>query len=59
MPLTHGLAGIRAMLAGDTVRALAQLGLEAAVGVGWLSIAAVSTQRLVSRGRVDGSIEFT
>jgi len=59
MPLTHGLAGIRAMLAGDTGRALAQLCLEAAVGAGWLSIAAVSTQRLVSRGRVDGSIEFT
>jgi hypothetical protein len=37
---------------------LANAGAEALVGLGWLGLALLSFNRLVGRGRVDGSIEF-
>lgn len=59
-PVTHGLAAARAALAGlppaDVVR---QIALELAVGLGWLILAVVSFERIVSRGRLNGSFEFT
>lgn len=60
LPLTNGLAGIRTVLAGGPwSQALTSLALEVAVGVGWLLLAALSINRVVARGRVDGSLELT
>lgn len=59
MPVTHGLQGLRLALAGgDGGQILRQVGLEAAVGLGWLSLAAISFDRMAEMGRADGSIEF-
>ncbi|QQQ75635.1 ABC transporter permease [Saccharothrix sp. 6-C] len=59
LPMTHGLAAIRAFVAeapGAVV--LGQLGLELCVGGAWFAVAAVSFNRMVRRGRRDGTIEF-
>lgn len=59
LPLTNGLRAIRALLGGspaDTV--LAHAGIEALVFLGWTLVALVTFDRLVDRGRRDGSIEF-
>jgi ABC-2 type transport system permease protein len=59
LPVRHGLLGVRALLAGEpggTV--LRHAALEAAVGVGWLAVAALTFRRLAEHGRRDGSIEF-
>jgi ABC-2 type transport system permease protein len=58
LPLTHGLAAIRAILAGQPAQAVPYLGLEALVGAGWLALAVFAGQRLVARGRIDGSLEL-
>lgn len=58
LPLTHGLAGIRHVLAGDLAPAAARAGLEAAVGLAWLGVALATFGRFVRHGRRDGSLEF-
>jgi ABC-2 type transport system permease protein len=59
LPVNHGLAGLRTLLAGgpwpDVGRGLA---LELLVGLGWLVVAAVTFRRFAEHGRRDGSIEF-
>jgi ABC-2 type transport system permease protein len=58
LPLTHGLAATRALLAGEPPGAvLGSATLEAFVGAAWLVIALVSMDRMAERGRSDGSIE--
>jgi ABC-2 type transport system permease protein len=59
LPLTHGLEAIRDLLHGTGAAAiLANAGLEAAVGAGWLALAFVTFDRWAEHGRRDGSIEF-
>lgn len=59
LPVTHGLAAVRGLLAGAGAGAvLRQAALEAAVGAGWLVVAVLTFRRLAERGRHDGSIEF-
>lgn len=59
LPLTNGLLGIRAVFdaaAAGTI--LGHAALEAAVGLGWMTAALLSFNRLASRGRRDGSLDF-
>jgi ABC-2 type transport system permease protein len=59
LPLTHGLAAIRYLLAGAAAgRVLDQGGMELAIGLGWLAVAFLVFRHLAERGRRDGSIEF-
>lgn len=59
LPLTHGLSGVRGLLAGAPASSVAhQAGLEAAVAVCWLAVAMLTFRRLVDHGRRDGTIEF-
>ncbi len=59
LPLTHGLAAIRALLArDDTSTVLAQAGLEVVVGIAWLAVAAVAMRHFVRASRRNGSVEF-
>jgi len=59
LPLTHGLEAIRDLLAGEAAaEILPNVGLEAAVGLGWLGLALLTFNHLAESGRRDGSIEF-
>ncbi|GAA3885733.1 hypothetical protein GCM10022243_58190 [Saccharothrix violaceirubra] len=59
LPLTHGLAAVRLVLAGGEAGAvLLQAGTEALVGAAWLAVALGVFGRLVDGGRRNGSIEF-
>jgi ABC-2 type transport system permease protein len=58
LPLTHGLIAIRQVLAGDLGAALANAGLEVAVGLGWLGLCLATFSRFVRHGRRDGSLDF-
>jgi ABC-2 type transport system permease protein len=59
LPLTHGLQAIRELLAGESFRSLIpDAGLEVLVGLGWLTLALITFNRLAEGGRRDGSIEF-
>jgi ABC-2 type transport system permease protein len=59
LPLTHGLDAIRTVLAGGpATTVLGQVGLEIAVGAGWLAIASWSIGQVARRGVVTGSLEF-
>jgi ABC-2 type transport system permease protein len=59
LPLTHGLKGVRGILNSSSAGDVAlQAGLEAAIGVAFLSLAFVTFNRLAESGRRDGSIEF-
>ncbi len=59
LPLTHGLAAVRHVFAGDPAAAvLADAGWCALAGVAWLLLAAASFERFAEAGRRDGSIEF-
>jgi ABC-2 type transport system permease protein len=60
LPVTHGLAAMRAALDGSF--ALAHAGtvlLEVLVGACWLVLAVLVIDRMADRGRRDGSIELT
>ncbi|MGW1060757.1 ABC transporter permease [Micromonospora rubida] len=58
-PLTNGLQAIRAVLAGGAWSEVwPRLALEALVGIGWFALATVSINRVVTKGRADGSLEF-
>jgi ABC-2 type transport system permease protein len=59
LPLTHGLAAVRGILAGAPVsQVLTSVGLELAVAAGWFTVAILLVDRLVTAGRRDGSLEF-
>lgn len=59
MPLTHGLAAIRLVLASAPPwRILSSVGMELAVAAGWFTVAILLVDRLVSAGRKNGSLEF-
>ena len=60
LPVTHGLRAIRAVLDGQSWRTvLPSVGFEILVGLGWLALAVLSFDRIVARGRADGSLELT
>ncbi len=59
LPLTNGLLAIREVFAGapwSTV--IGHAALEAAVAVGWMTGALLTFNRLASRGRLDGSLDY-
>jgi ABC-2 type transport system permease protein len=59
LPVRHGLDGVRTLLAGGPLSAVGRDALlEAAVGLGWLAVAALTFRRFAEHGRRDGSIEF-
>ena len=57
--LTNGLLGIRGVFEGaPTSESLGYAALELAVGIGWMTAALLSFNRLASRGRRDGTLDF-
>jgi ABC-2 type transport system permease protein len=59
LPLTNGLLAIRGVFEGaawSTI--LGDVALEGAVAVGWMTAALLSFNRLASRGRIDGSLDY-
>jgi ABC-2 type transport system permease protein len=59
LPLTHGLQAVRDVLEGaPAADVLANAAAEATVALGWLALALLTFNRLASKGREDGSIEF-
>ena len=59
LPVTNGLLAIRGVFAGaDAVSIVGDAALEAAVAVGWMAIALATFNRLASRGRRDGSLDY-
>jgi len=58
LPVTHGLIGVRDVLAGDLSAAAGQALAEAAVGLCWLALCLLTFRWFVERGRRNGSLEF-
>jgi ABC-2 type transport system permease protein len=59
LPMTNGLLAIRGVLAGAAAAAtLGHAALEAAVALGWLTLALLTFNQLASRGRLDGSLDY-
>jgi ABC-2 type transport system permease protein len=59
LPVTNGLEAIRDVLNGEDARTiLANAAAEAAVLLGWLTLALATFGRFVGHGRRDGSLEF-
>lgn len=59
LPLTNGLLAIRGVFEGAPASTiLGDAALEAAVGLGWMIAALLSFNRLASRGRRDGSLDY-
>jgi ABC-2 type transport system permease protein len=59
LPLTNGLLAIRGVFAGASVGAiLGHVAFELLVGAGWLALALLTFNRLASRGRLDGSLDY-
>ena len=59
LPLTNGLLAIRAVFAGAGAGTiLGHIALEAAVALGWMTLALLSFNRLAEQGRLDGSLDF-
>jgi ABC-2 type transport system permease protein len=59
LPVTHGLAGIRLILEdGMTADALANLALEAAVGLAWLVAGMLILDRTVDAARRSGKVDL-
>ncbi|MFB8237943.1 ABC transporter permease [Kitasatospora purpeofusca] len=60
LPLTHGLAAVRTLTGGGSLAtAGGQALLELLVAVVWGSLSMLSFERLASRGRRDGSLNYT
>ena len=58
LPLTHGLAAIRALLGGESAEIVTQqAGFELLVGFGWFALAMLTMDRMADAGRASGSIE--
>ena len=59
LPLTNGLLAIRGVFDGEAWSwIIGHAALEGAVGVGWMTIALLTFNRLASRGRLDGSLDY-
>jgi ABC-2 type transport system permease protein len=59
LPLTNGLLAIRGVFAGASAATiLGHAALEVAVGAGWMTLALLTFNRLASRGRLDGSLDY-
>jgi ABC-2 type transport system permease protein len=59
LPLTNGLLGIRGVFEGAPAsEILGYAALEGLVGVAWMTAALLSFNRLASRGRRDGTLDF-
>lgn len=59
LPAKHGLVAIRTLLDGGQLATVAgRAGIELAVAVCWLAVAALTFGHLAEQGRRDGSIEF-
>jgi ABC-2 type transport system permease protein len=59
LPLTNGLLAIREVFRGDAAGSiLGHAGVEALVGAAWLTLALLTFNRLASRGRLDGSLDY-
>jgi ABC-2 type transport system permease protein len=59
LPLTNGLLAIREVFRGDAAASiLGHAGAEALVGAAWLTLALLTFNRLASRGRLDGSLDY-
>ena len=59
LPITHGLEAIRLLLRGGEATAiLSNAGLEVLVGAAWLSLTALTMDRMANAGRANGSIEL-
>jgi ABC-2 type transport system permease protein len=59
LPLTNGLLAIRGTFDHASAAWIAGHGaLEAAVGAGWMTLALLTFNRLASRGRLDGSLDY-
>jgi ABC-2 type transport system permease protein len=59
LPLTNGLLAIREVFRGDAIGSiLGHAGAEALVGAAWLTLALLTFNRLASRGRLDGSLDY-
>lgn len=59
LPLTNGLLAIRGVFDGAPAgEIVGNTALEAAVALGWMTAALLSFNRLASRGRRDGSLDF-
>lgn len=60
LPVTHGLAAVRGVVAAAPLQEVARnAALELAVGVGWMTVALLSFRQLAESGRRDGSIKFS
>jgi ABC-2 type transport system permease protein len=59
LPLTNGLLAIRGVFeSAPASEIVANTALEAAVALGWMTAALLSFNRLASRGRRDGSLDY-
>jgi len=59
LPLTNGLLAIRGVFAGAPAgEIVGYTAIEAAVGLGWMTAAMLTFNRLASRGRRDGSLDY-
>jgi ABC-2 type transport system permease protein len=59
LPLTNGLLGIRAVFEGGSAGTiLGYAALEALVGLAWMAAALLSFNRLATKGRRDGTLDF-
>ncbi|HLF78410.1 MAG TPA: ABC transporter permease [Dehalococcoidia bacterium] len=59
LPLTHGLRAIRALAEqGSTTLVLNEIGLQFLVGLGWLALALLLTDRIADHGRANGTIDL-
>ncbi|MGI8480255.1 MAG: ABC transporter permease [Gaiellaceae bacterium] len=59
LPLTNGLLAIRGVFDGSSAAEIVgNSALELVVGLGWMTAALLSFNRLASRGRRDGSLDY-
>ncbi len=59
LPVTNGLLGVRGVFDGAEAGTIVlDAALEAAVAVGWMTVALMTFNRLASRGRRDGSLDY-
>lgn len=59
LPVTNGLLGVRGVFDGAAWGTIVLDGaLEAAVAAGWMTVALMTFNRLASRGRRDGSLDY-
>ena len=59
LPLTNGLLAIRGVFGGAPASEIVEnTALEAAVGLAWMVAALLTFNRLASRGRRDGSLDY-